>query len=148
MIKIYTDGATSGNGYEGSKGGWAFLAVKEDIIICESIGRKMEATNNQCELSALIDACEWAAKDPAESYEVYTDSAYCLNCYREGWYKKWVNNGWVNSKREPVKNRDLWEKLIPYFECGYISFHKVKGHSGDFYNEKVDELAVRARESL
>ena len=79
---------------------------------------------------------------------LYTDSAYLCNCYLNKWYSSWERNGWRNSKKEPVANKDLWEKLIPYFKNPQITISKVKGHSGNYYNELVDELAVNEREKL
>ena len=73
-----------------------------------------------------------------------------MNCYQQSWGKAWLHKNWVNSKKEPVKNKELWEKLIPYFQDARFHFIKVKGHNGDkdqhsYWNERVDELAVAAR---
>lgn len=143
-MKIYTDGATSKNGYEGSKGGWAWIIVDNNSIIQQGIGSAAEVTNNQCELMALIEACEAAAKID-EYFDVYSDSAYCINCYQQKWYKKWQTNGWVNSKKEPVANKELWQLLIPFFENSNFNFIKVKGHADDKWNNYVDRRAVEAR---
>ena len=151
--KIYTDGATSGNGYEGAQGGSAFIIIKEGMIVHMSGGPLENATNNICELDAIINGCrmaetrakvEWKDEDP--HFTVYSDSAYIINCYKDKWYKKWQTNGWLNSKKQPVANRELWEKLIPYFEDSRFSFEKVAGHSGDKYNEIVDGMAVAIRQ--
>ena len=142
--KIYTDGATSGNGYEGAKGGWAWLLLDEDNnIVVKAAGHIDDATNNICELIAVIHAC--ASVSPESNYTIYSDSSYIVNCYREKWYKKWQANGWFNSKRQPVANKELWEKLIPYFEKPNFHFEKVKGHSTNEYNIIVDDMAVRAK---
>lgn len=144
-MKIYTDGATSKNGYEGSKGGWAWVIVNDNNqIVIQGVGSAKEITNNQCELMALIEACE-AAERLNGSFNVYSDSAYCINCYQQKWYKKWQANGWVNSKKEPVANQELWEYLIPYFENSNFNFIKVKGHADDYWNNYVDRRAVEAR---
>lgn len=141
---IYTDGATSGNGYEGAQGGWAWILLDEDNnIIVRAAGHIDNATNNICELTAVIHAC--AKVDPNEEYIIYSDSAYIINCYKEKWYKKWQTNGWVNSKRQPVANKELWEKLICYFEKPNFHFEKVKGHSTNEYNVIVDDMAVKAK---
>ena len=79
-------------------------------------------------------------------HTVYSDSAYCMNCVNNGWWKTWTNNGWKTSTKEPVKNKELWQKLIPSFENPNIVFKKVKGHNGDEWNEYVDKLAVAAKE--
>jgi ribonuclease HI len=76
---------------------------------------------------------------------VYSDSAYVINCYKQKWYKKWQVNGWINSKKQPVANKELWEQLIPYFENPFFSFEKVAGHADNKYNNLVDEMAVKAK---
>lgn len=149
-FKIYTDGATSGNGYEGAQGGWAWLLLYEDIIIIKKRGHINKATNNICELFAILDACQnvWTmVGGPICSLKitVYSDSAYVINCYKQKWYKKWQVNGWINSKKQPVANRKLWEKLIPYFENPHFCFEKVAGHADNKYNNLVDGLAVEAK---
>ena len=115
MIKIYTDGATSGNGKANAIGGWAYLILNDNNeIIKKNSGHIEKATNNICELTAILMGCE-AVKDTADFVTVYSDSAYCINCYQEHWYLKWQMNGWFNSKKQPVANKELWKKLIPYF---------------------------------
>lgn len=96
-MKIYTDGATSGNGFPGAKGGWAFIILDdEDNIIKEGKGFVPNATNNICELTALIEGC--SEIDCNEPVTVYSDSAYCINCYKQRWYRNWKRNGWINAK--------------------------------------------------
>ena len=77
---------------------------------------------------------------------VVSDSTYIVNCFRDRWYEGWKRRGWRTSKKEPVKNQDLWEQLIGLYESrpGEISFRWVKGHSGDEWNDIVDQLALRA----
>lgn len=147
MVEIYTDGATSNNGYEGSYGGWAFIVVENDKIIRAGKGHEDNTTNNQCELTAIINACCYA-EGLGAPVTIFSDSAYCVNCYKQKWYKNWLKNGWVNSKKEPVANRVLWERLIPFFENPNFSFEKVKGHSINKYNNIVDKMAVEAKECL
>lgn len=147
---IYTDGATSGNGYEGAQGGWAWILLDENgTIVLKTVGHIDNATNNICELTAVIHACANALRtvllDPNPTFTIYSDSAYIINCYKEKWYKKWQKNGWVNSKKRPVANKELWECLIPYFEDSRFTFEKVKGHSNNEYNNLVDKLAVEAK---
>ena len=74
------------------------------------------------------------------------NSAYCMNCYSQGWWKNWVKNGWLNSKKQPVANKVLWTYLIPYFESDIFNFYKVKGHDDDYWNNYVDRRAVEAKE--
>lgn len=147
-MKIYTDGATSNNGYKGSRGGWAWVMVDEyDRIVQQGKGHLDEATNNQCELMALIRACHCAFTiDPVQTFEIYSDSAYCINCYEQEWWRRWVQNGWKNSKKEPVANRELWIKLIPFFVLNNFKFYKVKGHADDYWNNYVDRMAVEAKD--
>ena len=148
---IYTDGATSDNGYEGAQGGWAWILLDEqEKIVLKTVGHLDNATNNICELTAVIDACRYAyhkmdLTDPNPTFTIYSDSAYIINCYKEKWYKKWQLNGWKNSKKQPVANKELWEHLIPYFENSRFTFEKVKGHANNEYNNLVDKLAVEAK---
>ena len=146
-MKIYTDGATSKNGYEGAKGSWAWVIIDDDNnIISKGDGHSNNVTNNQCELNALINACRmFNMIRPFDTVEVYSDSAYCINCYQQKWWEKWLKNGWLNSKKEPVANKELWESLIPYFENPNFNFNKVKGHADNYWNNYVDRMAVEAR---
>lgn len=145
-MKIYTDGATSNNGAANAQGGWAYVIINDvDTIVAQDHGHIDNATNNICELTALIKACE-AAKAFPTSFIIYSDSAYAINCYKQQWYKKWKINGWKTSAKLPVANKELWEKLIPFFEDNKYNFEKVKGHANDKWNNLVDELAVRAKE--
>lgn len=147
-MKIYTDGATSKNGSDDAVGGWAYIVVNDvENIFLRGKGRVENATNNICELLAVINACRNVYALPS-FFTIYSDSAYIVNCYKEKWYKKWQQNGWVNSKKEPVKNKELWEELIFYFNSNKFNFEKVKGHSGDKYNEIVDRMAVEAKEGF
>lgn len=143
---IYTDGATSNNGKANAIGGWAFIIINDngEIIKKESGRIETNATNNICELMALIKACE-AVKDMPYIFTVYSDSAYCINCYKFYWYRKWQQNGWVNSNKKPVANKELWELLIPYFLDERFTFEKVQGHADNRYNNIVDQMAVAAR---
>ena len=144
-MDIYCDGATSKNGSKDAQGGWAFIVVDEDGgIVMKNSGHVECATNNICELLAAINACD-AVRATPYNINVYLDSAYIVNCYKDKWYKKWQVNGWRNSKNEPVANKELWQQLIPFFENDKYSFNKVKGHSGNYYNEIVDEMAVEAK---
>ena len=146
--KIYCDGAASNNGYENAIGGWAFVALDEnENVICEAAEMVKGATNNRMELYAAYQGIFTLLKNKQdiESIEVYTDSAYLHNCITQKWYETWLKNGWKNSKKQPVANKNLWEHLLPYFMEPRIKFYKVKGHNGDKWNEYVDDLAVAAR---
>ena len=147
MYEIYADGATSKNGQAGAKGGWAFSINKiqgeNKEWIMSGSGGEYNTTNNRMELTAIIEglAAVQYLVDDFSSVTIYSDSAYCINCVSQCWYQSWEANGWKNSRKEPVKNKDLWEQLIPYFEDARYTFKKVKGHSGIEENEYVDKLA-------
>jgi ribonuclease HI len=141
---VYTDGATSNNGYEGARGGWAYVVLEEDKIIKEESGYVPEATNNRCELIALINACKAICNIWGE-HIIYSDSAYCVRCWKEKWYERWERNGWKTSNKTPVANQELWRELIPFFRNSLLKFEKVSGHSGNKWNEYVYKLAVEAK---
>jgi ribonuclease HI len=152
IYKLYTDGATSNNGYEDSRGGYAWALIANDNLLKKGSGGESPATNNICELKAMINGCEEAHDwiGPFDVVLVYSDSAYIINCYKQRWYENWQKNGWMNSKKQPVANRTLWEELIPYFCDARFKFEKVKGHNGKIdenskWNEFVDDLAVEAK---
>jgi len=92
------------------------------------------------ELQAVLDACE----TNAGRMVIVSDSTYVVNCWRDKWYVKWMASGWRNSSKQPVANRDIWERLVPHFQSGRLVMQWVKGHSGDPMNDLVDRLAVRA----
>src|SRR6266545_122081 len=97
-VRIYTDGACSGNP---GPGGW-------------------------------------------RAVEIYSDSAYVINCFRDKWYERWRENGWRNAQKKPVDNRDLWEALLAEVERHDVTWHKVAGHSGHELNDRADALARSA----
>lgn len=94
------------------------------------------------ELTACIRALEEIKAGDFE-IEVYTDSAYLVNCMHQKWYERWQRNGWKNAKKEPVENQDLWMRLLELLGRHRVRFHKVKGHSGIALNELADSLARR-----
>lgn len=151
-MRVYCDGAASDNGNKNKRiGGWAYVIVSEDeqVLLTDS-GARFGMTNNWGELVGMIKGCEKALElsGGKENITVLSDSAYCINCYKQGWWRAWVSNGWVNSKKEPVANKELWRQLIPFFENSLFSFVKVKGHNGDKFNELAYNLAVQARLNL
>lgn len=149
-IKIYTDGAVSNNGSEKAVGGWAAIILEDGRAPIEIFGSEANTTNQRMEIKAVLEALKKINFDTIDKLEIYSDSAYFCNCYNQKWYKKWLFNGFVNANKEPVKNKDLWVLIINFFEnySRKINVIKVKGHSGDYYNERVDRLAVMAKESL
>jgi len=133
MIKIYTDGACSGNP---GKGGWAAVILNGNSI--EKISGSAEnTTNNRMELMALISALKFV-KD--QDLEIFTDPKYAKDGI-EKWIINWKKNGWKTSNKEDVKNKDLWIELDKLNEQKKIKWTWVKGHAGDKYNSLADELA-------
>ena len=138
-IIIYCDGACSGNQHENNTGGWGALLIfnnKEKEIF----GGEKNTTNQRMELTACIKALE-ELKSKQYPIEIYSDSAYLVNCINQAWYKKWEKNGWKNSKKYPVENKDLWETLLKLLNKYSPKFIKVEGHAGITLNERADKLA-------
>jgi len=140
-IEIYTDGACKGNP---GPGGWgALLRYKDQERTL--YGGEAHTTNNRMELTAAIQALQ-ALKRPVE-VDLYTDSQY-LRLGMTQWLAQWKKKGWQNSKREPVKNADLWQLLDELAGKHKINWHWVKGHAGHPENELADQLANKAIEEL
>ena len=136
MIKIYTDGACSGNP---GRGGWAAIIIKDDNI--EKIsGRSENTTNNRMELIAVISALKFT-KD--QNLEIYTDSKYTKDGI-EKWIINWKKNGWKTANKQDVKNKDLWMELDLLAQHKKNKWNWVKGHSENKYNNMADELARSA----
>lgn len=133
-IIVYTDGACEGNP---GPGGWGWYAPEIDA---RGSGGDSATTNNRMELAAVL-----AAMNELEGeLEIYSDSKYIVDCFQKEWWKKWVSKGWLNAKKEPVKNQDLWEPILQQAIEREVKFVWVKGHSGDLGNEEADRLAVEA----
>ncbi|MBO8173365.1 MAG: ribonuclease HI [Bacillaceae bacterium] len=137
-VTIYTDGACSGNP---GPGGWAAVLMYGDHVK-EITGYEENTTNNRMELKAAVEALKML-KEPCQ-VTLYSDSAYLVNCFQQGWYKNWIKNGWKNSKKQPVENQDLWKELLKLMEKHDVTFAKVKGHADNKWNNRCDELAVAA----
>lgn len=148
--ELYTDGSCKKR-YNQGFGGWAFIAFNPDG---EEIMRKWSepisgfSTNQKMELTAAIEGLKFLDKyrKGDEYVTVYSDSAYLVNCCNQGWYRKWMINGWANSKGEDVANIELWWELIPYFDDPHYTFVKVQGHDKNYYNNECDKLAQMAAE--
>lgn len=134
-ISIYTDGACSGNP---GVGGWGAVMIFNDSKR-EISDYSPETTNNIMEITAAVEALE-LLKESCE-VEVYSDSAYLVNAFNNKWIDNWQKNGWKTSAKEPVKNKELWEKLIRLSKIHKLKFIKVKGHSDNELNNRCDELA-------
>lgn len=140
-IEIYTDGACKGNP---GIGGWGAL-LRYNGNEKTLYGAESHTTNNRMELTAAIKALE-ALTRPCE-VNLFTDSQY-LRLGMTTWLAQWKKNGWRNSKRESVKNADLWQLLDALTAKHTIHWHWVKGHSGHPENDRVDALANQAIDEL
>jgi len=133
-VKIYTDGACSGNP---GPGGWGALMLykDEEKEIC---GGEFETTNNRMEMIAAINALK--ALKRSSPVKIHTDSKYLMDGITK-WIQKWRANGWRTTARKPVKNADLWQELEVLLESHDVEWAWVKGHSGHPENERADALA-------
>ena len=136
--KIYTDGACAGNP---GPGGWGAVILDQDDKQKNISGSEKNTTNNRMELLAAIMSLK-KIKTNSEVV-IFTDSTYVKNGITE-WMKNWKKNGWKNSSKKPVKNKDLWEKLDKLCEANNVSWKWVKGHSTNEFNNLADELATKA----
>jgi len=145
-IIIYCDGACSGNQFKSNVGGWGAVLQYKDKEK-EIYGGEIDTTNQRMELTACIKALE-ELKVHHIPVHVYSDSAYLVNCMLQKWYVNWRRNGWKNAKKEPVTNKELWVRLLELVDRYDVTFHKVKGHSGDPLNEVADLLANKGMDEL
>ena len=137
-VVIYTDGACSGNP---GKGGWCAILIynKNGNQIKKSIsGSKNDTTNNQMELTAVIEAIS-ILKEPAE-VDLFSDSKYVIDGATK-WSNAWMANGWRASDKKPVANKELWMKLLSLLPQHQVNWHWVKGHSDNEFNNQCDEMA-------
>lgn len=146
LIKIYTDGACSGNP---GKGGYGTIltAVDDSGNMHEKelcAGYKV-TTNNRMELLAVIVGLE-ALKKPSE-VEIISDSKYVVDAFNQNWIEGWLKKGWKNSGKQPVKNVDLWKRLLEVKEKHNVKFTWIKGHAGHEFNERCDRMAVSCANS-
>ena len=141
MIEVYTDGSCLGNP---GKGGWAFLVDNEGVISSRS-GYSIKATNNQMELTAAIKAIEFLVNHKEMS--IYTDSNYLKNGITL-WVTNWKKNNWKTVSKNPVKNKELWERLDQLNYLKKIKWKWVKAHDTNKLNNEVDLLARQSAETL
>ncbi|KYH30815.1 ribonuclease HI [Neomoorella mulderi] len=137
-VTIYTDGACSGNP---GPGGWGAILIYGDKRK-EISGAEARTTNQRMEITAAIAALK-ALKEPCR-VRLYSDSAYLVNAFRQGWLDRWQKNGWQTAKKEPVENQDLWRELLQLTARHRVEWLKVKGHSDNAENNRCDELARAA----
>lgn len=137
-VIIYTDGACSGNP---GPGGWGAVLLYGNHRK-ELSGAVPETTNQRMELTAAIEALK-ALKEPCR-VKLYSDSAYLVNAFRQGWIRRWQKNGWRTIKKEPVENQDLWRELLELTARHQVEWLKVAGHSDNAENNRCDALARQA----
>lgn len=149
---IYADGACSGNP---GPGGYAFIIMNEKGLNLKVSGYRENATNNQMELTAIVRALVHIKQlenrcREKQNVTIYSDSAYCVNAIEEGWIYTWHSNGWRTKSGREVKNIELWLELYRFLKNTKMKIKavKVKGHSGNKYNELVDKAAKDAIKNL
>jgi len=127
------------------KGGWAAILIYKDTKK-EIFGASLDTTNNRMELTGPIEALKML-KRPC-NVKLYSDSAYLINAFTNGWIYNWNKNNWKTADKKDVKNRDLWEQIYSFTKIHNITWIKVKGHSDNEYNNRCDKLAVEAYKAL
>ena len=138
-VVVYTDGSCLGNP---GPGGWAW-AIPDGRY---AFGGESRTTNQRMEITAVLEALRSIKENEARALRVMSDSSYVVRCFHDRWWEGWLRRGWRNAAGKPVANRDLWEALLhEALETDReIEFAWVKGHSGDRWNDFVDQLAVAA----
>jgi ribonuclease HI len=137
-VTVYTDGSSLGNP---GPGGWGAILVWGDKRKEISKGY-VNTTNNRMEIRGVIHALQ-ELKRPC-SVHIHTDSRYVCDAISKKWILGWMKNGWLTAGKKPVKNRDLWERLLPLLQKHTVQFHWIKAHDGHPENERCDELAKNA----
>ena len=137
-VTIYTDGACSGNP---GPGGWGAILMYNETSK-EISGANKDTTNNIMEITAVIEALK-LLKEECE-VKVYSDSAYVVNAFNQGWIYNWVKKNWKTAGNTDVKNKELWQELYNLTKTHEVKFIKVKGHSDNKFNNRCDELARNA----
>ena len=135
-VILYTDGACRGNP---GPGGWAALLIW-NVKEKEIAGGDPQTTNNRMEMKAIIEGLETLNR-PCH-VKIHSDSALIINTFTKGWLENWLKKGWKKSDKKPVENRELWEEMLRAADPHKLSWIKVKGHSDDELNNRVDALAV------
>ncbi len=138
-VDIFTDGSCDTTS---RRGGWGYLLRCGERRKTAS-GFEADTTNNRMELTAAVEALS-ALKGPCH-VTLITDSQYLKNAFTAGWLKNWQRNGWKTAAREPVKNKDLWERLLELSALHDLTWSWTRGHAGHAENELVDKLALQAR---
>ena len=126
-------------------GGWGSIRMYKENKK-EIYGAMKDTTNNIMELTAVVEALK-ILKFKC-NVKLYSDSAYVVNAFNNRWIESWKKNGWKNASKEPVKNKELWEELYELTKKHNVEFIKVKGHSDNEFNNRCDELARKAIDTL
>jgi ribonuclease HI len=142
LVTIYTDGACLGNP---GPGGWSAILIYGKTEK-ELTGGEELTTNNRMELMAVIEGLG-ALKEPCVVH-VFSDSRYVVDAFQKRWLKEWELRGWRKADGKPVKNDDLWQRLLSHTSGHEVVFHHVSGHSGHEYNERCDRLAQATAEHI
>ena len=142
QVTLYTDGACSGNP---GAGGWGAILIYGEHRR-EFSGGEPQTTNNRMELTAVIEGL-MKLKFPCR-VDVYSDSAYTVNGFLQGWVYGWEKMGWKKADKKPVLNDDLWKQLLALTREHEVTFHKVNGHADNPLNNRCDELARGAIDEL
>lgn len=137
-VTIYTDGACSGNP---GPGGWGTILMFKDVSK-EISGYNKNTTNNIMEITAVIEGLK-LLKYPCK-VNLYSDSAYVVNAFNQGWIYNWLKKNWKTAGNTAVKNKELWQELYNLTKIHEVKFIKVKGHSDNKFNNRCDELARNA----
>lgn len=144
IIEIYTDGGCAPNP---GPGGWAAILISPKHGKTKEIsGAERDTTNNRMELLAAIESLR-SLKKPC-NVKLHTDSQYLQKAFTEGWLDNWVKKGWKTAGRKPVANQDLWQELLELSGVHTVDFVWVKGHAGNEYNERCDQLVAAARQEM
>lgn len=142
-VIVYTDGSSRGNPGPGGYGAVLRYTAPSGKLHTLELSRGYDrTTNNRMELLGVINALE-ALNRPCE-VEIHSDSQYVCNAFNQHWVEGWIRRGWKTSQKKPVKNVDLWKRLLAAKEPHHVTFHWVKGHAGHEFNERCDELATKA----
>ena len=142
-VTIYTDGSARGNPGNGGYGAvLSYTNRSGETLVRELSGGYRQTTNNRMELMAVIAALETLNR-PCE-VELHSDSQYVVNAFNQHWIEGWIRRGWKTAAKKPVKNIDLWKRLLEAMRPHHVRFVWVKGHAGHPENERCDALATAA----
>lgn len=164
-IHLWSDGSSINNGENKGLGGYGFVLLYGDFSNLTEADMKTKycddkftmtgykgytnTTNQKEEIRSVIEALK-RIQNTKIQIQVFSDSAYLVNCMNKRWFDNWRLNGWKNSKKQPVENREQWEELLEIIESNmlFIKFNKVKGHSKIFYNELADVQANKGLDEV